>query len=350
MAGKIAVAIIGGTGYGAGELLRLLTLHPEAKVVSVVSSSQAGRPVAESHPFLRKVVDLDFSSSLDFGSFAGYASSVIFAALPHGVTSETLNGMMPQIERTGCYLIDLSGDFRLKAKVIREKFYPETAAFPELHTKFTYGLSELTGAEIAKARYVSNPGCLATACVLAAAPLVSSTFQGDIVFDAKTGSSGAGRTPQENFHHPKRHGNFAAYKMLSHRHEPEILQGLGDPEGRRITSSFVPHLIPSARGIFASAYFQLPEAVSAADVRAKYEAFYEKSPFVRIVSDSPDLQSVIGSNFCDIAVSVRGKQVAAMSCLDNMVKGMAGSAIQNMNLMLGLPETTSLWFPGMGPV
>ena len=274
----------------------------------------------------------------------------MFAALPHGVTTGIVSTLFPELRSRKIKLIDLSGDFRLKEKDLREQFYPETAKYESLQSQFAYGLTELEREAIAQADAVSNPGCLATACILAAAPAIGKGFSGPLVFDAKTGSSGAGRAIQDNFHHPKRNANFSAYKMLSHRHEPEILQGLGDPRSERIQSAFVPHLIPSARGIFVSAYFELSHAMKTQELRQKYEEFYYSSPFIRVVGDSPELQAVLGSNFCDISVQCRGKQVVAMAALDNLGKGMASQAIQNMNCMFGLPETTGIWIPGMGPI
>ena len=347
---QTAVAILGGTGYGAGELLRLFAMHPEVEVVSVVSSSQGGVPIADAHPHLRSIYRQTFDAQLNLEALSQRQRAVVFAALPHGVTTETVLSLLPELEKRGILLIDLSGDFRLKDRTVREKFYPETSRAPELPDRFVYGLSELNREAIRSARLVSNPGCLATACILAASPFVDAGFSGSIVFDAKTGSSGAGRSLQENFHHPKRNANFSAYKMLSHRHEPEILQGLGDVHGKRIESAFVPHLIPSARGIFVTAYFTLQEEVRTKDLLQHASQYYQGSPFVRIVSDSPELQAVIGSNFCDISVQRRGDQVVVMAALDNLGKGMAGQAIQNMNLMLGLPEETGVWVPGMGPI
>ena len=346
---RFAAAILGGTGYGAGELLRLLAVHPDVEPICVVSSSHAGEPLFRAHPQLRGVYGLNFDSTPAFDALASYEKSVIFSALPHGVTAKTVAGLMPEIEARNVLLVDLSGDFRLGERDIRERFYPETSEVAELQKKFVFGLPELFRKEISSATAIASPGCFSTACSLSVAPLASGAFRGEIIFDAKTGSSGAGRSAQDAFHHPKRHGNFAAYKMLNHRHEPEILQALGDPRGQRIQSAFVPHLLPTVRGIFVTAYLTLPQTVSATGLREIYSEFYRGSPFVRLVDESPELQSVIGSNFCDIGLAVRDKQVVVMAAIDNLVKGMAGQAIQSMNLRFGLPETTGLLFPGFGP-
>jgi len=348
MKAKIGVGILGGTGYGAGELLAQLAKHPWADVVSVVSSSAARKEIGEIHPHLSGFYeDLCFDETLKYEELASYDSQIIFSALPHGTSAHAISELTQKASASKFKFIDLSGDFRLQNAGERKKHYPETEAEALSASQFVYGLSEKNREQIRKARYVANPGCLASACALAVLPLMHSAYSGKVIFDAKTGSSGAGRTLSESFHHPFRHANVNAYKMLEHRHEPEIRETLGDLLGERIHTVFVPHVLPISRGIFASAYLALEEEVSSGELLGRYRKFYADSPFVRIRETSPDINSVLGSNFCDIAVVSRGKDVVAMATLDNLIKGMAGQAIQNMNLLCGLPETEGLWQPAL---
>lgn len=350
----INVAILGGSGYGGGELLRLLTQHPSARVVAVTSSSQVGEPVVRSHPHLRGFCDLKMVESIDFHRFFDADCAVAFSSLPHGTSGVGLDRLIDEASKHAgaakLRAIDLSGDLRLADQSIHESHYPESPALPHRRSSFQYGLPELFRDEIGGARFIANPGCLATASILAVAPLLRTDFQGAIAVDAKTGSSGAGRQLKETTHHPTRHADFRAYKPLAHQHEPEILQAWGDSRGERITLSFVAQSMDVSRGIFVTAHLTLPAAADRAALEARYREFYARSPFVRIVDDSPALQNVVGSNFCDIAIASRGRQVIAMAAIDNLVKGMAGAAIQNMNLMCGLPETTGLWAPSIRPL
>lgn len=346
-----AVTILGGTGFGAGELLRLLIAHPAAEVVSVVSSSSAGTAISEAHPHLRSFYDTPFDESFSFEKLSGYGSRIIFAALPHGSSSETVAPLYADAVRHGVKIIDLSGDFRLNDSALHEKWYPSSALAPEVRSHFQYGLTELFREKISASHAIANPGCLATASILAVAPLVSAHAPIHIALNLTTGSSGAGREPKATTHHPIRHSNLSAYKPLSHQHMPEIEQALGAIAGRGVTFSFVPHSIPVSRGIFATAYVKLSSPVTEEEIRKLYRGYFEKSPFVRVLaSGSPELQNVVGSNFTDICVSASGTEVVVMAALDNLVKGMAGQAIQNMNLMCGFPETTGLWFPAPRPL
>ena len=348
---KIGVGILGGSGYGAGELLRLLVHHPEVTVVSVTSSSQAGTPIAAAHPHLNGFYSLTFDAELALEKLSAFPQSVVFASLPHGTSATEISALVTRPEAKDVRLIDLSGDFRLLNEAVHHEHYPESPFLAELRAKFAYGLPELNRERIRTAQYVANPGCLASACALAVAPVVDRDFPGMVVFDAKTGTSGGGKSPQPVFHHPTRHSNFVAYKILQHRHEPEIRQALGDLSGTTLQTAFIPHLLPSSRGIFVTAYLTLPgSAPSIQDLRARYEEFYAPSPFIRFRTASPELQHVLGSNFCDVAIFLRGNQFVAMTALDNLVKGMAGMAIQNLNLICGLPEMTGLQIPALGPM
>lgn len=354
MTPRIHVAILGASGYGAGELLRLFVQHPHVEVVSVISTSQAGVPISAVHSHLRGFYDGHTNDGIDWERMLAGDHAVVFSALPHGVSAAALEAILDQAKSHGAgetlRLIDLSGDLRLRDAEQHRRYYPETPALADLRRDFVYGLPELNHESVRTARWIANPGCLATASILAAAPLVSSGFTGTVAIDAKTGSSGSGRTLKDATHHPTRHGDFRAYKPLAHQHEPEILQAWGDLSGERISTSFVAQSMDVTRGIFATAHLTLPGVNDSETLRRRYEDYYAESPFVRVVEGSPRLQDVVGSNFCDVGVACRGRQVIAMAALDNLVKGMAGAAIQNMNLMCGLPETAGLWLPSLLPV
>lgn len=349
MTRPIRVAILGASGYGAGELLRLLVAHPRAEVVSLVSSSHVGAAVAALHPHLRGFYDLPVESAVAWDRLRDGEAAVVFSALPHGASGEAVAEILRAQDDGRLRIIDLSGDLRLTDAVEHARHYPESSNLGELRGKFAYGLTEVNRAALRSARFVANPGCLASAATLALAPLAA-ILRGPVAVDAKTGSSGSGRSLKEGTHHPLRHADFRAYKPLAHAHEPEVLQALGDPRGERIEMSFVAQSMDTARGIFVSAHATLPEETTAAALRERYAAYYAESPFVRVVESSPTLQDVVGSNFCDVSVACRGRRVIAMAALDNLVKGMAGTAIQNMNLLCGLPETTGLWTPSFRPV
>lgn len=343
---RIGVGILGGSGYGAGELLRLLLQHPDAEATSVTSSSAAGEKVSSVHRNLAGLSSLEFSTALDLAQLSKHEDAVIIAALPHGISSSTLSTLLGRLENTNLHdrvrVIDLSGDLRLSDRSQHERFYPDVEFAPELRRRFIYGLPESNCEEIRAARFIANPGCLATACALALLPLIDQGFEGEVALDAKTGTSGAGRSAQAAMHHPTRHANFEAYKALTHRHEPEILQALGDPLGERIKTMFVPHLLPLSRGIFVTAYLTSGTERSTDTFSDIFRHYYRNAAFVRIREQSPSLHDVVGTNFCDLSVISRGRQVVVMAALDNLVKGMAGQAIQNMNLMCGLDQTIGL--------
>ncbi len=354
MSTEIRVAILGGTGYIAGELLRLLAQHRHVRVTSVCSGSARGRGLADVHSHLRGFYPQSFDAEPNLESLCDRPRGVLVSALPSGESAAAIAALLTAAEKsagtTALRVIDLSGDFRLSDVETHQRCYPETPALTELRRRFVYGMPELTRDALRGARLVSNPGCLATAAILALAPLTSRGLKGLVAIDARTGSSGAGRQLKDSTHHPTRHADFRAYRPLAHQHEPEIRQALGDPLGERLATSFVAHSLPVARGIFVTAHALLSEPIESAALRAHYQAFFAKSPFVRLRDETPTLQDVVGSNFCDLALAARGRQVVVMAALDNLVKGAAGTAIQNLNLMFGLPETTGLWQPSLRPV
>ena len=351
----VRAAILGGGGYGAGELLRLLVQHPHAEVTAVATTSHAGAPIDAVHPHLCGFYrELRMTGGVDLAQLLDADEAVVFSALPHGASAAALDALLAlaaeHAHGARMRAIDLSGDLRLRNAELHERHYPHTQWLAERRAAFAYGLPELNGEAIRGARCIANPGCLASASILAVAPLVDASFAGSVVIDAKTGSSGSGRTLKETTHHPTRRANFRAYRPLGHQHEPEILQALGDAAGERLRLSFVPQSMDTTRGIYVTAHLELPAAADTNEVLRRYEDYYADAPFVRIVDATPELQNVVGSNFCDIGVAARGRQVVAMAALDNLIKGMCGTAIQNMNLMCGWKETTGLWAPALRPM
>lgn len=352
MSRSIGVAIFGGSGFGAGELLRYLCQHPDADVVNIISSSQAGEPVIRAHPHLSGFYNESrFAAAIDWDRLGSYKQRVLFLALPHGHSAETIREL-DKAQLTDTVIIDLSADFRIQADTIHSCTYPDVPFEQEVRSRFVYGLPELFKTEVSTTRHIANPGCLASASILAAAPLLQHCgdgIRGSICLDAKTGTSGAGRALQESMHHPLRHANFEAYKMLCHRHEPEIRQALGlDANG--IPTMFVPHLLPVSRGIFITMYAHVKSPMEESVIAAIYRDRYHRCPFIRLRTGTPRLSDVVGTNFCDIAIAARGEQVVVMAALDNLGKGMAGQAIQNMNIACGLPESTGLLIPGPGQI
>jgi len=341
---KIRIGILGGSGYGGSELLRLLLFHPNAKIEYVTANEHAGKPVSAVHKNLLGFTDLSFlPTPQDLSELPEV--DVAFFAMPHGAAM-SLVGTLP----TKTKAIDLSGDFRIDDADLFAKAYGREQTAGKLQKDFTYGIPELFRDEIAKAKYVANPGCFATATILALAPMIKSGLTtGKIIVDAKTGSSGSGAKAAANTHHPQRSNSFYAYKPFTHQHLPEIeqcLERVGEIPSQLI---FMTHSMPVSRGIFASCYLETTANLTNNDVRHLFEHYYNDSRFVRIVETSPDINWVKMTNFCDIAVHSAGKTIAVFSALDNLVKGAAGQAVQNMNLMFGIDETTGLLFPGTNP-
>jgi N-acetyl-gamma-glutamyl-phosphate reductase len=346
---KIKVGIFGGSGYGGAELLRILLFHPHAEVALVTANEHAGKAVSEVHRNLYGLTDLRFASAPE--DFEGLGKlDCVFLALPHGQALE----VAPRLP-AGVKAIDLSGDFRLRDAAEFATHYGREHTAMSLQREFVYGLTELGREEIARARLVSNPGCFATATLLGLAPLASAgVIEGRVVVDAKTGSSGSGAKPAANTHHPQRANSFYAYKPFTHQHVPEIeqtLRGVSGASGWTSELIFMTHSLPVSRGIFASIYAELKEdsQLTEEGVAALFEDFYRDSFFVRLVKGSPDINWVKLTNFCDIGFAVRGRQLVVFSAIDNLVKGAAGQAVQNMNLMFGLDEKTGLMLVGGNP-
>jgi N-acetyl-gamma-glutamyl-phosphate reductase len=340
----VKVAIYGGSGYTGQELLRLLLGHPGVKVVAMTSRRYAGVPVADVYPVFSGLTDLVYGNDSP-GTITGLAD-LVFLALPHGVSLE----IAPAFVEAGRKVIDLSADFRIREAATYEAWYGRhTSAF--LLAEAVYGLPELYRERIRTARLVANPGCYPTSIILGMAPVLKAGWidPESIIADSKSGVSGAGREPQIASLFCEVDGGFKAYKVGGHRHTPEIEQELGALAGRPMTISFTPHLLPVKRGILSTIYAQLAREVTAQEATARFAEYYREEPFVRIcrAGQFPSLSSVVGSNFCDIGVTVdkRTRRLIVVSVIDNLIKGASGQAIQNMNLMSGLEERTGL--PGI---
>ena len=338
---KIKVGIFGGSGYGGSELLRILLFHPNVEIVFVTANDHAGKAVGEVHRNLLGLTDLHFVQQP--GSFDQV--DCVFLALPHGQAMSVVPKLPREIKA-----IDLSGDFRLRDRSTFEQHYKQTHTAMDQQAEFVYGLTETNREAIRSARLIANPGCFATATLLGLAPLVANgLLNGRVIVDAKTGSSGSGAKAAANTHHPQRMNSFYAYKPFTHQHVPEIeqeLQHAGDWTNELV---FMTHSLPVARGIFASIYAETKHALNSAELRAVFADYYADSFFVRLVDGSPDINWVKTTNFCDLGFATRGKQVVVFSAIDNLVKGAAGQAVQNMNLMFGLEETTALKLTGTNP-
>ena len=334
----IKIGIVGGTGYTGVELLRILARHPQAQLVAITSRKETGLPVAEMFPSLRGSVDLKFSDPKD----AGLAScDVVFFATPNGIAMTEA----PALLSAGVKVIDLAADFRIKDITVWEKWYDMTHACPDLVKEAVYGLPEVNREAIKGARIVANPGCYPTATQLGFLPLVEAGVVDDqhLIADTKSGVSGAGRKAETHILFSEASDNFKAYGVAGHRHLPEVRQGITRAAGHEVALTFVPHLVPMIRGIHATLYARLTKEV---DLQALFEKRYAGEPFVDVLpaGSQPDTRSVRASNLCRIAVHrpQGGDMVVVLSVIDNLVKGAAGQAIQNMNLMFGLPETLGL--------
>ncbi len=334
-------AIINVTGYSGIELARILHRHPEVELTQVTGRSAVGQKLGEAFPHLSDIdleIEPEVSESVD----------VVFSALPQTASAEAL---IPLVEQ-GVKSIDISADFRLKDASEYEEWYGVAHARPQLLEESVYGLTELNRSDVRSATLVANPGCYPTGAILALAPAVrEGLIHEDIIIDAKSGVSGAGRGLSLTTHFSEVNENVSAYAVSGHRHMPEITQELrryGGGFEPRIT--FLPHLIPMTRGILDSCYATLKDGAIAPglegvkELRALYESFYRDEPFVQVVGSSPMTKHTLGNNNCVIypTVDIRTNRLMVISCLDNLVKGAAGQAIQNMNLMLGLKETEGL--------
>jgi N-acetyl-gamma-glutamyl-phosphate reductase len=341
----ISVGIVGGTGYTGVELLRLLSTHPQVELRVITSRKETGERVQDLFPSLRGHVDLAFT---DPDAAALHTCQAVFFATPNGVAMQQARSLL----EAGAKVIDLAADFRLRDAKVWEQWYGMAHACPELLGEAVYGLPEVNRERIRAARLVANPGCYPTAVQLGLLPLVESGAVDleHLIADAKSGVSGAGRRAETHILFSEAADNFKAYGVPGHRHLPEIVQGLEQAAGRDVGLTFVPHLTPMIRGIHATLYARMTREM---DVQAVYEQRYAEEPFVDVLpaGSHPDTRSVRGANVCRLAIHTPRQRNTAvvLSVIDNLVKGAAGQAVQNFNLMFGLPETTALEAPALMP-
>ena len=334
----VKVGIVGGTGYTGVELLRLLAQHPEVELVAITSRKEAGMAVSDMFPNLRGRVGLKFVEPADAPL---KSCDVVFFATPNGIAMQETRELLD----AGVRVIDLAADFRIKDVALWEKWYGMTHACPDLIAEAVYGLPELNREQIRKARLIANPGCYPTAAQLGFLPLIEAGVAdlGHLVADCKSGVSGAGRKAEVAALFSEAADNFKAYAVAGHRHLPEIRQGLTLVAGKPVQLTFVPHLTPLIRGIHATLYVRLTADV---DLQALYEKRYANEYFVDVLPAGahPETRSVRGGNFCRIAVHrPQGGDIAVvLSVIDNLTKGAAGQAVQNMNILFGIPETMGL--------
>lgn len=334
----IRVAILGGTGYSALELIKILLRHPEVEITTITSRQEGSPPIGTVHPSLAGRVDLRCEN---LGPVAVAArADCVFGCLPHGVTTE----IVPHLLSARARVIDLSADYRLKRAELYQEWYGEAHQDAERLATAVYGLPELFRPQIPAAQLVANPGCYPTSASLALAPLLLGGWiePRDILIDSKSGVSGAGRTPKLTTLFPECNESVSAYNVGRHRHTPEIEQTLSLASGQAVEVIFTPHLIPMDRGILTTTYSRPARAGSEQQLLDAVRAFYEGQPFVRVVDHLPATKDSSGTNYCDVTVRVVRDRVLTISCLDNLIKGAAGQAVQNFNLMYGQPETMAL--------
>ncbi len=334
----IRVAIIGATGYTALELIKILLRHPEVEITALTSRNEDNPHVASVHPQLAGRIDQQMVD-LSPAEIATRAD-VAFSCLPHGVTAS----LVPKLLAAGMRVVDLSADYRLSSAEVYSQWYGQKHNDQDRLGKVVYGLPELFREEIRNAPLVANPGCYPTSAILPLAPLLKRGLVAprDIIVDSKSGVSGAGRSPKLTTHFPECNESISAYNVGRHRHTPEIEQVLSTASGRAVEVIFTPHLVPMDRGILSTIYAQPVADLSEEQALDTIREFYSNEPFVRVVNHLPGTKDTLGTNFCDItARMVRGRLIT-ISCLDNLVKGASGAAVQNFNLMHGFVETTAL--------
>lgn len=354
MTKRFKAAVIGGSGYGGGELIRRLIHHPDVELVRVASVDFVGEPISVAHPQLEGLTDLKFEG-LD-PKDAAQGMDVVLLGLPHKVSATK----MPDLIASGARVIDLSGDFRLRDAATYKKYYGAEHPSADRLTDgtFVYGLPEMNRERIKNAKYVASPGCFATTIELALLPLArAGLLQGAVEVVGITGSSGSGVVPSAGTHHPTRAVNLRTYKPLDHQHIPEISQTLADAGAKDITIRFVPVSAPLSRGIFVTCFAHVPTSVDPDKIKALFNDAYKNEPFVRVPAKRlPEVAAVSGTNYAEVGINVGtdeaepGKRVVAcFAATDNLIKGGAGQAIQSLNIMLGVHEKTTLEDPGGWP-
>jgi N-acetyl-gamma-glutamyl-phosphate reductase len=334
------IAILGGTGYTAAELIKILLRHPHAEIVAVTSRDEKMPGVAESHPSLAGRIKLRMEP-FDVDKLAAKGVECVFGCLPHGASSEAI---APLLKR-GMRVIDLSADYRLRDPNVYAQWYGESHHDLTNLAKAVYGLPEIYGDDIKSAQLIANPGCYPQTGILGLAPLVAGKYVGlkDIIIDSKSGVSGGGRTPKLNFHLPECNESVAAYSVGAHRHTPEIEQALSDVAGEPVEVIFTPHLIPMDRGIFSTIYATPHRSFTDAQLLDLYRAYYAHAPFVRVTNQVPATKDSAHTNFIDMTVRMVRGRIVVLVAEDNLVRGASGVAVQNFNRMYGYDEKTGLW-------
>jgi len=348
MNAPIQAVVLGATGYVGGELLRLISTHPDMTLAAAVSDSCAGQTIARTFPHLASVYgNVTFVShdnwlaTLDAGSCVA-----LFSAAPHGASAAIIKSALTAAatKNLDVHVVDSSADFRYSNQKDFESVYNIEHGAPDLLQSFQCGVPEQLNNT--NARHVGHPGCFATAILLASVPLLAAGITDNELFvTGVTGSTGSGKSPQSGTHHPERHSNLYAYKALAHRHTPEIIGLAAAATGVEANINFVPHSGPFARGIYATVQAKTNRAVSQQELQNVFVAAYDDAAFVEVVNGMPKLKNVVASNHCQIGVAASGDTVVVMSAIDNLVKGAAGGAMQWMNRLWGLPETAGLLAP-----
>ncbi|MDX1515412.1 MAG: N-acetyl-gamma-glutamyl-phosphate reductase [Woeseiaceae bacterium] len=348
MSAGLPAAVLGATGYVGGELLRLIAAHPQFVLGAAVSGSRAGSAIGDAFPHLGPAyASQTFAAHDDWVErFDRGSPLALFSAAPHGSSAELIRRALESAARRelDVHVVDVSADFRYARQSDFENVYGVEHGAPELLPAFDGGVPEHV--PTTTARHIGHPGCFATAALLAAVPLLASGLcDDDLYVTGITGSTGSGRQAQAGTHHPERHSNLYAYKPLSHRHAPEIVALSARATGRNATVNFVPHSGPFARGIYVTVQARARDGATRERVRAAFDDAYRDSAFVGVVESAPRLKNVVASNRADIGIAVDAHAIAVTCAIDNLVKGAAGGAVQWMNRLFGLPETTGLLAP-----
>lgn len=335
----IKVAILGGSGYTAAELIKILLRHPQVEIAAVVSRQEGTPPIAELHPSLAGRIDLR-CEPLDVDRLVARGIQCAFGCLPHGASMATV----PLLLERGIRVIDLSADYRLRDPNVYAQWYGESHGDLAHLAQAVYGLPEIYGDEIATAHLIANPGCYPQTAILGLAPLVAGKHihLKSIIVDSKSGVSGAGRTPKLTTHFPECNESVSAYSVGQHRHTPEMEQALSDVAGEAVEVLFTPHLIPMDRGIFSTIYAEPIRPFSEAQLLDLYREYYRQAPFIRLSSRLPATKDSVGTNFLDLTLRVVRGRVLVLACEDNLVRGASGVAVQNFNLMYGFDVRTAL--------
>lgn len=347
----VPTIILGGTGYVAGELLRLVTGHPRLVLKAVLSDSQPGESVAKSFPHLAPALpELKFSRLEDIKNLiATLPVCAILAAAPHGVSAALIDDLLATAEqaKTTLHIVDISADFRYRSVAAYDAVYKHPHGAPQRLDSFSCAVPEHLAQLTTK--HVAHPGCFATATLLASVPLLQlGLVEPQIFVSGITGSTGSGRTPAAGTHHPQRHSDLYAYNALAHRHTPEITSCAHAASGVKADFRFVPHSGPFARGIYVTVQARAIKPFKTADLLAMLHEFYQKAPFVMVGTELPHIKDVVASNYARIGAVAEGETVAVMCAIDNLVKGAAGGAVQWLNRLLGFHETTGLTAPAPG--